>query len=201
MPLNYEDVGALHFGEDAFTSEEFARRIGTPRAAKILSELKHRGIVARLGHGKYRFLRPGERPDRRLYEWNRTRRIVLDGPAPKAWTGSTAVELWTGHRYTVSPSAFSRVFELAVPARSVGKWKEYLRGHRVAVDSRKRVGARVELVPVRAVRSETLDGEPVILRRNVVSLIRAHPAIYADAEGLLLASSGWAGGCRHRPSG
>lgn len=98
--------------------------------------------------------------------------------------------MWTDHRYTVSPSAFYRIFELAVPADSVGKWKEYLRGHRVAVDSKKRVGARVELVPVRRVRSEMVDGEPVIPRRDVVSLIRKHPAIYANAEDLLLDESG-----------
>lgn len=190
MTLSYEDVGAHLFGEEEFTSGEFARRIGTPRAAKILSELKHRGVVGRLGHGTYRFLRPGERPDRRLSEWNRTKRVVLDGPSPKAWTGSTAVELWTGHRYTVSPSAFYRVFELAVPSRSVGAWRRYLRANRVAVESRKRVGARVELVPVRKlVRVRIVDGEPVIPRRDVVSLIRAHPAIYANSEELLLDES------------
>jgi hypothetical protein len=190
VPISYEDIGSHIFGEEEFTSREFARRIVTRRGAKILSELKHRGVVARLGHGRYRFLRPGERPDRRLAEWNRTRRVVLAGPDPKAWTGSTAVEVWTSHRYTVSPSAFYRVFELEVPVGSIGTWKEYLRGHRVAVDSRKRVGARVELVPVRTVRSETVDGEPVIPRRDVVSLIRAHPGIYANARGLLLDKSG-----------
>lgn len=186
MTISYEDVGAHLFGEAEFTSGEFARRVGTPRAAKILSELKHRGVVGRLGHGTYRFLRPAERPDRRSSEWNRTKRVVLAGPTPKAWTGSTAVELWTGHRYTISPSVFYRVFELAVPSRAVGTWRAYLRDHRVTVDSKKRVGARVELVPVRTVRVETVDGEPVIPRRDVVSLIRAHPAIYANSEELLL---------------
>jgi hypothetical protein len=186
MAISYEEIGVHLFGEAEFTSGEFARRVGTPRAAKILSELKHRGIVSRLGRGTYRFLRPVERPDRRSSEWSRTKRVVLAGPSPKAWTGSTAVELWTGHRYTVSPSAFSRIFELAVPSRSVSAWKDYLRGNKVRVDSRKRVGARVELVPVRKVRVAIVDGEPVIPRREVVLLIRTHPAIYANSEELLL---------------
>ena len=190
MPIGYEDVGAHLFGEEEFTTREFARRIGSSRAAKILSELKHRGVVARLGHGRYRFLRPGERPDRRSLEWDRTRRVALAGPGPKAWAGSTAVELWTDHQYTVSPSPFYRVFELAVPAHSVGKWKEYLRSHGVAVNSRKKVGARVELVPVRTVRAEIINGEPVVARRDMVSLIREHPAIYANAEDLLLGEPG-----------
>jgi hypothetical protein len=189
MPISYEEAGGHLFGEEEFTSDEFARRLGTLRAAKILSELKHRGIVARLGHGRYRFLRPGERPDRRLSEWRRAKRVVLAGPAPKAWTGSTAVELWTGHRYTVSPSVFYRVLELAVPAHSVGHWRSYLRHHRVGVDTRKRVGVRVELSPVRTVHADFVEGEPVIPRRDVVSLIRDHPAIYANAEELLLGKS------------
>lgn len=186
MTISYEDVGAHLFGEREFTSGEFGRRVGTPRASKILSELKHRGVVSRTGHGTYRFLAPGERPDRRIYEWSRTKRVVLAGPEPKAWTGSTAVEVWTGHRYTVSPSAFSRIFELAVPTRSVATWKKYLKVRKIRVDSRKRVGARVELVPVRTVRAEMVDGEPVVPRGDVVSLIRAHPAIYANSEELLL---------------
>jgi hypothetical protein len=190
MTISYEEVGTHLFGEDAFTSGEFSRRVGTPRAAKILSELKHRGVVLRLGHGSYRFLRPAERPDRRLAEWSRAKGVVLAGPAPKAWTGSTAVELWTDHRYTVSPSAFYRVFELAIPSSSLETWKKYLRGHRVAVDSKKRVGARIELVPVRALKVEILNGEPVIPRRDVVSLIRDHPAIYANAEDLLIDKPG-----------
>ncbi len=186
MTIRYEDVGAHLFGEREFTSGEFARRVGTPRAAKILSELKYRGTVSRTGHGTYRFLRPAERPDRRIYEWTRARRAVLAGPNPKAWTGSTAVEVWTGHRYTVSPSAFSRVFELAVPSRSVVRWRKYLSRRKISVDPRKRVGARVDLVSVPAVRAVMVNDEPVIPRREVVSLIRAHPAIYANSEELLL---------------
>lgn len=186
MTLSYEEVGMRLFGEDPFTSREFSHRINTFRGAKILSELKHRGVVARLGHGTYRFLRPSERPDRRSSEWKRTRQIVLDGPDPKAWTGSTAVELWTDHRYFVSPSAFNRIYELAIPTRSVSAWKTYLRDHKVSSDSRKRVGARVELVAVRSLRLVTVNGEPVIPRHDVVSLIRAHPGIYANSEELLL---------------
>jgi len=187
MALRYEDVGTHVFGEEEFTSGEFARRVSNPRAAKILSDLKHRGVVARIGHGRYRFLRPGERPDLRRSEWDRAKHIILEGPGPKAWTGSSAVELWTGYRYTVSPSAFVRIFELAVPTASMGLWKEYLKGHHVATDSRRRVGARVELVPVRTVKGVIVNGEPVIPRREVVSLIREHPGIYASAEDLLLA--------------
>jgi len=63
MALTYENIGTRFFGDREFSTGEFARRIGTPRAAKTLGELKRRGVVARTGRGRYRFLRRSERPD------------------------------------------------------------------------------------------------------------------------------------------
>jgi hypothetical protein len=186
MGLTYSDAGALHFGRREFTSAEFGRRFRTPRGAKLLSELKRRGVVARSGRGRYRFLGPEERPDLRSVEWARVREIVLRGPSPKAWTGTTAVEAWTDSRYTVSPTVYCRFFDLAIPSGRLGEWKEYLRRHRVSVDPRRRVGARVNLMPTRNLLVTFLNGEPVVPRAVVLKVIREHPSIYADAEGLLL---------------
>jgi hypothetical protein len=186
MPLTFEEAGALAFGESEFSSSEFGRRLGIDGGAKVLSELKHRGVVARTGRGRYRFLTPSERPDLRSLEWGRVRRILLDGPDPKAWTGSTAVEVWTRGGYVVAPSAFARVFALAVPERSIQLWEKYLRRHGLSVKPRKRVGAQIELVPVRRWRSTTVGGEPVIPRGEVLTLIRGHPSVFAGAEALLV---------------
>jgi len=185
MALTYSDVGAHVFGEREFDTAEFARRTGNPRAAKILSELLIRGVVARKRRGRYRFLRPSERPDRPS-EWARMREIVLGGPDPKAWDGPTAVKAWTGGRYRVSPTVYSTIFHVAVPRGSVPAWEEYLSRYGVSLNGRKRIGARVELREVPRVRSVVLHGEPVPPRADVVAMIRAHPGIYADAEALLI---------------
>lgn len=186
MALTYSDVGVHIFGEREFDAAEFARRTGNPRAAKVLSELLIRGVVARKRRGRYRFLRPSARPDLRSSEWERMREIVLGGPNPKTWDGPTAVEAWTGGRYRVSPTVYSIIFHLAVPKGAVPAWEDYLSRYGVSLKARKRIGARVELREVSRVRAVALNGEPVPPRADVVSLIRAHPGIYADAEALLI---------------
>ncbi|HKV89735.1 MAG TPA: hypothetical protein VJQ43_00880 [Thermoplasmata archaeon] len=186
MALTYSDVGAHLFGEREFDVAEFARRTGNPRAAKVLSELLIRGMVARKSRGRYRFLRPAERPDLRLSEWERMRKIVLGGPDPKTWDGSTAVEAWTGGRYHVSPTVYTTIFHVAVPVGCLSDWEDYLSSYGISLNGRKRIGARVELREVPRVRAVVLNGELVPPREDVVSMIRAHPGIYAGAEALLI---------------
>jgi hypothetical protein len=185
MSLTYADVGAHIFGERVFDAGEFGLRTGNPRAAKVLSELVIRGIVGRKGRGHYRFLRPSERPDLRIREWERVREIILDGPGPKAWDGASAVELWTDGRYRISPSMYYRIYSVVVPKGRRRLWVPYLAKHGLSLRSRKRVGARVEVREVSALRSEIVDGEPVLPREEVVALIRGHPGIFAGAEALL----------------
>jgi len=187
MGLTYTDAAAHLFGSSSFTSRDFAIKTGNPRAAKVLSDLKRRGVVERLGRGRYRCLDPAERPDIRATEWNRVRSIVLSGPDPKAWTGETAVEAWTNGRYIVSPSVFSRVYALAVPRDRLTEWRAYLAANGVATRRRKRVGAVVELHPVDRLSAVRLGGEPVIRRHEVERLIAEHPALYGNAKELLIA--------------
>jgi hypothetical protein len=185
MPLTYGEAGSLVFGDAEFTTSEFDRRLGVDGGAKILSEMKRRGLVERTGRGRYRFLLPSERPDLRSLEWERVRRILLNGPSRKAWTGTTAVEVWTRGGYTVSPSAFARVFYLAVPEKSLSLWESYLLKRGLSTKPRKRIGARVELVPVKRLKVTEVDGEPVIPRSEAISLIRDRPSVFAGARELL----------------
>lgn len=186
MALTYSDVVSSLFGSEPFTSRDFARKVENPRAAKVLSELKHRGLVERLGRGTYRCLSPGNRPDLRRGEWNRVRSVILSGPDPKAWAGDTAVEHWTGGRYRLAPSLYTRVFTLAIPSSRERVWKEYLANHRVSTTRHKRVGARVELIPTEGLKSTWVEGEPVVLRRVVERMIRTNPTLYGGAGRLLL---------------
>jgi hypothetical protein len=186
MALTYTDVLNSLFGGRRFTAKEFARRSGNLRGAKLLSELKHRGVVERIDRGTYRCLGPSERPDLRSGEWARVREIVLAGPAPKAWAGATAVELWTGGRYRWAPSLYSRIFELAVPRGRMGMWTRYLANRGVSTTSGKRIGAHVRLVPTEKLAVASVEGEPVVRREEVERLIREHPGLYGNARELLL---------------
>jgi hypothetical protein len=185
MALTYEDIGTRYFGDREFATGEFARRIGTSRAAKTLAELKRRGVVARTARGRYRFLGPAERPDLRSTEWARVRAVILSAPFVKAWTGATAVEAWTRGRYSVSASPYLREFNLAILSVDRLKWESYLRKFGVATALRKRVGAVVRLWPTSELVPEMVRGEPVVSRAMTEELIRSEPSIYAGAAGLI----------------
>lgn len=185
MALTYLDAIDQLYGRGEFTARDLRVRLANPRAAKLLSELKRRGHVARVGRGRFRRLDPAERPDLRWAEWRRVREVVLGGPGPMAWTGESAVELWTDGRYRVTPSVFCRVYSIAVPRGNVRAWRRYLSKFGISINGRKRVGARVELHPVDSLEVTFRRSEPVISRNAVVRLIRAHPAIFANAEELV----------------
>lgn len=182
---SYLDAIDHLYGTSEFTARDFSTRVANPRAAKLLSDLKARGLVARVGRGRYRRLGPSERPDLRRYEWRRIRETLLKGPGRKAWAGESAVEVWTEGTYRTSPSVFVRVYTLAVPRNSLRAWDRYLKSKGLSRHSRRRIGPRIELLPFEDLKVTFRDGEPVIPRAAVLELIRSHPAIYANAEELV----------------
>jgi hypothetical protein len=183
--LTYLDAVILAFGSRPFTVREFSSRIGAPRATRLLSEMKTRGWVERTGRGSYRVLPPDERRDMRAAEWTRVTRLLLDAPLPMAWTDADAVRVWTGGRYTVAPSAFSREFHLEIPESTKSEWIEYLRAHRISMNGRRRVGSKVVLTVPRRFRRTFHRGEPVVPRSATARMIKAHRGLYGDAEKLL----------------
>lgn len=185
MTITYADALSLSFGESPFTVEEFRIRIGSLRPSQSLSELKTRGIVRRVERGKYRLLAPGERPDLRAEEWSRVRIALLDSGLPMAWTGTDAVSLWTGGRYTLSPTMYLREFSIEVPSRSVPAWRRYLRARRISTNPHRRTGAIVHLSSGKRSHFASHRGEPVIPRGETLELIRSHRGLYGEADNLV----------------
>jgi hypothetical protein len=185
MGLTYLDALISRFGDEAFTASEFEAVTGNTRPAKLLSELKMRGVVERMGRGTYRVLPLPERPDKRMIEWERVRNIILNAPWNKAWTGSTAVEIWTNGRYKISPNPYLRVFHLLVHKSEMEEWKKYLRRSGVSYSGKKRVGSFVSLEATLKIKSTLVAGEPVIPKDEVLRIIKNHPALYAEASELI----------------
>ena len=183
--MTYADVLTYAFGEDEFTTKEVTELTGNSRPGKLLSELKFRGIVERVGHGTYRCLKLEDRPDFRKYEWNRVSRLLLNAPWPKAWTGSNAVERWTNGKYRVYPNAFAHTFDLVVLTSDHNNWVDYLKSHGISTRGSKSIGAYVELHPADKLEYVEIEGEPVISKEMTIKLIREHPGIYAGAEDLI----------------
>lgn len=185
MGMTYFNVIVNEFGRKEFNASDLARLTGHSRPVRLLSELKLRGLVRRTGRGTYVVNRPIRKEDTRNAEWNRVRKVILKASYPKAWTGSTAVTVWTEGRYVTAPNLYLVVYDLRIREEDLERWKTYLREYGVAFAGVKRVGSWVSLESVPNVRYEMMNGEPVIPREEVVSLIREHPGIYAGAEELL----------------
>ena len=182
MGIDYFEAASLAFGDRPFQAREFGAITASRRAAKTLSELKSRGLAERLGRGRYRLLSPVDRPDRRTAEWERARNLLLGSGLPMAWSGPTAVEVWTRNRYFVSPSMFLKEWHIEVPEKSARAWRAFLRDHRLSTSGRTRLGNRVILHLVPRLRRTSLHGEPVVPRAAVLKEIRSHRGMYADAD-------------------
>ena len=185
VSLTYLDAAAATFATRPFSVGEFASRLGSHRPVRLLSELKTRGVVERIGRGIYRVIPIDERPDLRGRESDRVRRLLLSSNLPMAWDGADAVSIWTGGRYSFSPSAFLREFHAEIPLKFHPRWKRYLHSHRISADPRRRIGSKVVLTPVERFRPTLHRGEPVISRKATLALIRTHRGLYGDADKLL----------------
>lgn len=183
--MTYADVLTYAFGIKEFTTKDVSELTGNTRPGKLLSELKFRGIVERVGHGTYRCLKHNERPDIRKYEWRRVNSLLINAPWPKAWTGANAVELWTNGKYRVYPNAFAHAYNLVILRSDYSSWANYLKSHGVSMKRHKSIGAYVELFPVAEFEYTEIEGEPVITKEMTIDLIREHPGIYAGAEDLI----------------
>lgn len=184
MGITYADVLGYAFGEREFTASDVARITGNRRAAKLLSELKFRGILQRVGRGRYRFHNLNEKPDIRSAEWKRVKGLLLSAPWPKAWSGRIAVEKWTGGRYMTSPNVYMRIFEVAVESNRLVDWRKYLKVNGLSLQGRRRIGAVVMLKPTGNLRYVMLDGEPVITKEETLQIIVNDRATYANADDL-----------------
>ncbi|MCL4447383.1 MAG: type IV toxin-antitoxin system AbiEi family antitoxin domain-containing protein [Thermoplasmatales archaeon] len=183
--MTYFDVLKMEFGRRKFSVSDVARITGNDRPRKLLSELKMSGKIRRVGRGIYLIPRPIKKFGSRSAEWERVRDAIFKAPFEKAWAGSTAVEIWTDGAYVTMPNSYLLVYDLLVRNADIGKWKEYLKKHSISYVGNKRVGCYVSLEGTDEIRSVMINGEPVILKDDVVKLIREHPGVYAEAEDLI----------------
>jgi hypothetical protein len=183
--LTYTDVLSLHFGNSEFTTEDVRILLRNERSAKLLSDLKFKGVIERTGRGKYRLLLPSERIDNRGHEWKRVERIVNSSALEFAWTWSSAVEKWTAGGYIVSPNPYFRTYYIEVNRKDLLKWKEYLKSHFVSIVGKRRIGAVVELVPKDKIEFVILNGEKVISKERTLNMIKEHRGIFAEADEII----------------
>lgn len=171
MGLTYLDAACLLFRRSVFTAGDFSRATGNPRGAKVLSEMKSRGLVERVGRGRYRCLGPEERIDRRRGDSRRLRHLLVSAPFEKAWTGPSSLETAAAAGLQAPATSFAPEYHLAVLKKDLRRWRAYLRHHRVALAARKHIGPRVFLRPVPSIPRRNDDDQPPAFRAGVPPLV------------------------------
>lgn len=185
MGITYTDILSLHFGNSEFTTDDVRIILRTDRSAKLLSDLKFKGVLERTGKGRYRILAPFERIDNRSFEWKRVERIVNMSPFSFAWSGPSAVERWTNGGYLVAPNPYFRTFHIDVNTKDLEGWKEYLRAHSVPFVGKRRIGALVKLNPKSDLKYVILNDEKVLPKDYTIKMIKEHPGTFAKADELI----------------
>ena len=173
-----------------FTVGEFEVTFPSPRPHQVLSELKLKGFVERVGRGAYRAV-PPER-------WARGRasltvqdvhRIVGEAAMPYAFTASSAVRVWTRGRYAAGSSHGYHPVEIAVRTRDARRWKAFLAARGLVGRDAERRGtaAGVEVVFYRrpSLTASRFDGVPVDPKARVLAYVRRNASVFAPAEGMI----------------
>lgn len=185
MGITYSDVIEFTFGDREFTTDDVRRFTGHPDPAKLLSNLKMKGVVVRMGRGRYKCPSPRTTWDFREAEWERVRSVILRAPMGKIISHSWAVEVWTDGNYRLSDNLFHRVFDISIAAEDYGKWLRYLKTHGIPTVGKKKIGSVVRIHPVKEFDYTLINGMPVLTKSEVFRLIEEHPGLYAGARDLI----------------
>lgn len=185
MGITYSEALSMHFGFSEFTTKDVKILFGSDRSAKLLSDLKFKGVAERTGRGRYRILTSEERLKNRSFEWKRVEHIINNSPYPFAWTWISAVEKWTNGRYNVGPNPYLRVYYIEIRKSDLDHWHEYLGKNSISIDGKKRVGSTVKLFATNDLRITKLEGENVITMEKVTKMIRNNRELFGEADDLI----------------
>jgi len=159
----YELWAILGNWKREFSSREFARTFLSPNPRKVLHDMAKKGLLERLGYGRYRV--------KSLEEYARVRNdvrsayeLLKKGDHPYALTEVDAVFAWTRGGYNVGRFFGFYPVHLKVHEGDVAKWKRFFRSFGkksfLANSTPKETvfGVFYLLHPARRIEAETVEG-------------------------------------------
>lgn len=174
------------FREREFTRREAATVLGSPDPDALLTAMKTRGWIERVGRGTYR-LRPAEAYSVVLERtWDERIRRVLTAPLRVALDGPDAVRLWTRGAYNVGETPGSRTLYLAVHPRDEPALRAALVDVAIPAGSQQEpplgTGLRAIIRPWPGFRKQLVEGLPVIPLSELRRIARESPMAYEGFE-------------------
>jgi hypothetical protein len=109
-----------------FTVKEFSSTFSSPDPNKVLHDMAERGLLERVGWGRYKVNSPEEYLAKRINIAG-SYGLVKESGMRYAFTGPDAVFFWTRGGYQVDRFFGFYPIHLKVEKRDLNKWKEFFR--------------------------------------------------------------------------
>jgi len=149
------------FGDQPFSSNYLAWFLSKGTVKKTLHVLEKKKWIQRVGRGSYVCVKPDE-VFRGMVQF-RVPRLLDEARKTYAYTGASAVEVWTDHSYVQRSWEHSPYF-VKVLRRDLDWWTRYFREHKVNVfvkEAKPAIGEFVILFPEERLEFEVYNGKPV----------------------------------------
>jgi len=149
------------FADQPFDSNYLAWFLSKGMVKKTLHTLEKKKWIQRVRKGSYVCVKPDE-VFKGMVQF-RVSRFLDEAGKTYAYTGASAVEVWTDYSYIQRSWEHSPYF-VKVLRKDVELWTRYFREHRVNVfveEAKPAIGEFVVLFPQERLESEVYDGKPV----------------------------------------
>lgn len=149
------------FGDQPFESSYLDWFLSEGMVKKTLHFLEKRGWVQRIRRGNYVCVSPNE-IFRSMVRF-KVPRLLAEAGRKYAYTGASAVEVWTGYSYLQRSWEHSAYF-VKVLKQDVNSWTNYFRSHKINVfirEAKPAIGEFVVLFPQEQLEYEVYNNAPV----------------------------------------
>ena len=186
----YELWNVLWNWKKEFTSKEFSAVFISPNSNKVLHDMTKKGLLERVGWGKYRVNSPAEYLLRST-NISKSYDLVKEAKMDYALTGPDAVFFWTKGGYQINRFFGFYPIHLKVKKNDLGSWKRFFKSmkqgfHVVGQPIRKTLfGIFYVLYPKAAFKIEEVGGFRVDPLKDTVKFCRNKIYSYEPALEML----------------
>jgi len=166
------------FADQPFDSDYLDWFLSRSMVKKTLHALEKKGWIRRVRKGSYVCLEPGE-VFKDMVQFN-VPRLLEEAGMRYAYTGASAVEVWTDYSYMQRSWEHSPYF-VKVLRKDLESWTKYFREHKVNVfveEAEPAIGEFVVLFPEERLDFEVYDGKPVDKLREVAKFCERNIEVF-----------------------
>jgi len=189
--MSYHDLwNVLWSWKKEFTVREFSSTFASPDAHKVLHDMARKGLLERVGWGRYKVSSPEEYLTKRT-DIGRAYSLLNASGMHYALTGPDAVFFWTKGGYQVDRFFGFYPIHLKVEKKDLGKWESFFSSRKQRFHVKDQAmrqtlfGLFYVLYPEVDFRAEEVHGFHVIPLKETVTFCQKHIYSYEPALEML----------------